>query len=245
LQGVHTVFYADDDTQTDPSIVTLVLMDWISWLLTVLRRPIEVSTTVVQNRSDWERWLAVATGVGALLAALFAGVGAWIAIKTWRTSEETRIKTEERERRAQATRVVSTVLAKRDEGDDDRYRAWATVHNSSDLPIRDVLVITSDVATGEYDSATVRTIPPDARVELEGLLFDRRTPEEIISKFSEGVFGTDNFYGTFARVATHFTDANDVAWLRDDDGNLQEFAQPAGADGMTNEQAVAMLRALM
>lgn len=202
-------------------------MDWIIWLIDQVARGwhhvwpprvIQLNLPAAADpnaESGWDLALKWTSAAGGLLAAIFAGTAAFIALRTWLRSEDERAKAREQAYRAQASRVVGTVGMRTDPLT-SKVRAVAVVHNRSDLPIYKVTVMITDVAdtrASTKSNGDFRTIPPGEDVTVLGSGY---TPSQ--AKHREAGL----------RVAIWFDDANEVSWLRNDDGGLVEFAVKAG-----------------
>ncbi|WP_172592125.1 hypothetical protein [Subtercola boreus] len=160
--------------------------------------------------NDVPVWLAALTSVGALVAAVFAGVAAW---------RVARIE-QQRDRRAQAVAVSAWASQHTADG-----RGTVGIHllNTSGAPVTDVVVSFVDADGSPYAPLRLRILPPGSyfvqqkRSSPYKWGFPEPAADSLVAIMKSGTWRVDSL---------GFVDQGHVGWLRGSSGALREAPAP-------------------
>lgn len=156
--------------------------------------------------NDFPEWLAALTSVGALVAAIFAGLAAW---------RVARIE-QQRDRRAQALAISAWATQRMVDG-----RPTVGIHllNTSAAPVTEVAVCFTDADGSPYTPLRLRILPPGAyfvqqkRSSPYKWGFPEPANDALVAIMKSGTWRVDSLA---------FSDQGHVAWLRAASGTLRE-----------------------
>jgi hypothetical protein len=161
--------------------------------------------------SDIPEWLAALASVGALVAAVFAGLAAW---------RVARIE-QQRDCRAQAVAISAWATQRVVDG-----HPTVGIHllNTSAAPVTDVAVGFTDADGSPYTPLRLRILPPGAyfvqqkRSSPYKWGFPEPATDALVAIMKSGTWRVDSLA---------FRDQDDAAWRRAASGTLREAPVPA------------------